>query len=192
MAGVRTRVWASQRPTPLQVQYLLPGRWRDQKKPQQQASGMGVRRLSEAVLILSRCQHLLRRHRGEVGVCRGTEPGSSPRWSRSMDLPQKCLARLRRVLRPLPMPGYNPPPSRAVSLCSPRWVQGAGWVWWFQSWDAASSGCPSPRWATQGKERQRPRWGLQSEQLPDCSGEIISSSPTLFFFFKLKSVNKKA
>lgn len=51
-----------------------------------------------------------------------------------------------------------------------------------QSWDAAPSGCPSPRWAPQGKERQHPCCVLQLERLPDCSGEIISFSPTLFFF----------
>lgn len=39
----------------------------DQKKTRRQASGRGVRRLAEAVLILSRCQHFLRQRRGRRG-----------------------------------------------------------------------------------------------------------------------------
>lgn len=57
-------------------------------------------------------------------------------------------------------------------------------VW---SWGVAPSGCPSPRRAggggcPRGRRDSACAGEVQSGRLPDCPGEIISSSPALFFF----------
>lgn len=172
--GMRTRVWAS-RGQPLPKHSIsFPGGAGGGRPKKDAAVGKwkGSReagRLAEAVLILSRCQRFLRRCGvGRHGLAAAPSQAPCRGGTHSMDPPKTASCGSVRPCNPHPCPDTTLLQAGGVSLCSPGWVQGAGWVW---GWGAAglelgrsTQWLPKPqagrgRWVPQGKERQCLCWG---------------------------------